>query len=248
MNGNNDGWKYELHIDLAVARDEAGLPYEDLVWSRMHTNTVADPSLAALSFEQKLSLDGPAKYLAIPDLKSVQPPLVGPITDMLTFYSDVFLAHQLMRHSQGHAFFAYGKPKSWADGHRVLLGQDSLDYDVTLKDEQEDTHSAVLVVRHVPPRVPQIALPAPWMQAIAGSPANNWVQVTHTDEGYLAQVGRETFEVHLTLDTEDGKILSSTLENPLEASQRLCQDASLSICGPETPFYTKREVSLRLLP
>jgi hypothetical protein len=43
-------------------------------------------SPASLSFRQTLSLD-PAIQPSIPNLSQVQPFLIGPITDMLTFYS-----------------------------------------------------------------------------------------------------------------------------------------------------------------
>src|SRR5205823_14093181 len=88
---------------------------------------------SAAEFRQRLSLDT-GFTLAVPDLRQAPPMLIGPITDLLTFYSDLQLALRKNLISPGdHAYVEFGKPSSWADGTRVLLGEDSIDFDLTLK-------------------------------------------------------------------------------------------------------------------
>jgi hypothetical protein len=123
-------------------------------------------------------------------------------------------------------------PASWADGARVVLGEDSIDFDKTLSRADESAGTVTLLVRHVPPKEPQIKLPAEWMREPASDTPNNWVNVVKQADGYLAQVGKETFDVMTTLSLVDGRILSGTIDNLVVAHERDCGDAALKICGP----------------
>ena len=105
----------------------------------------------------------------------------------------------------------------------------------------------MLLIRHVPPKHPQVEMPAPWMQTPIGDAANNWVQVEKSTNGYTAQVGYEVFDVRITLDTFDGKIRSAQLHNPVIAISRECSDAALSKCSAPTPEKILRDVTLRSL-
>ncbi len=173
--------------------------------------------------------------------------LIGPITDMLTIYSDLFLAKQLKLTRIGqHTYFQYGKPNSWADGKHVLIGQDSIDFDLRLLNENTLQHTATLSIRHVPPQHSQVHLPAKWMKAPVGNGTNNWIQVEKSGDKYLAQVGEEGFEVRIKVDTRDGKILSAQLHNTVISVTRECEDAALSKCGAPEPNNILREVSLAL--
>ncbi len=84
-------------------------------------------------------------------------------------------------------------------------------------------------------------------KCIAGGP-NNWVQVERTDSGYLAQVGQETFDVTLKVDTTDGKILSARMHNPVVTIRRTCGDAELAQCGAQVPQTITRDIELQLVP
>jgi hypothetical protein len=247
MTGSNRGWEYQIQANDWVKQDEEGTFYEEIGWSNLRSNAPMTLSPSSLSFRQVLSLAPTSKYLAIPLLLStVQPFLIGPITDMLTFYSDIFLARKMKLTQVGqHAYFEYGKPNSWADGQRVLLGQDSVDFDLTLLSSNAQDHTAVLLIRHVPPKHPQMELPAPWMQTPIGDAANNWVQVEKSTNGYTAQVGYEVFDVRITLDTFRGKIRSAQLHNPVVAISRECSDAALYECSAPTPEKILRDVTLR---
>jgi hypothetical protein len=62
--------------------------------------------------------------------------LIGPITDLLTFYSDLWLADRMgkLSHAGDHFYQNHGTPASWADGNIVVIGETSIDFDVTLAD------------------------------------------------------------------------------------------------------------------
>jgi hypothetical protein len=54
------------------------------------------------------------------------------LLDPSKLYS-VFLTKQLkLSHVAQRAYFEHGTPTSWADGERILLGEDSIDFDLTL--------------------------------------------------------------------------------------------------------------------
>lgn len=249
MKGSNHGWEYEIQASDLVKKDASGVFYDEIGWSNLKSNAPMELSPASLAFRQTLSLTS-ATYLTVPDLSKVQPFVIGPITDLLTFYSDLFLANQLKLNQVGqHIYFEHGKPNSWADGTRVLVGQDAIDFDLTLLEADASRHTATILVKHVPPKHPQVQLTAKWMEAPVGEAANNWVQVTKASDGkYVAEVGEEVFEDRLVIDTNDGKIISAQLHNPVTSIQRECEDASLSKCGAPKPNNILREVSLVLRP
>jgi hypothetical protein len=249
MDGSNQGWKYQFRATDTIKQDPEGAFFDQISWSDLHSNAAMTLSPASLAFRQDLSLNGTGKHLAIPNLNEVQSFLIGPITDTLTFYSDLLLAKRnyLTRVGQ-HLYVEYGKPNSWADGHSVLIGQDSIDFDLTLVDINTEQHTATLLIRHVPPRQPHIDLRADWMKTPVSDTPNNWVQISRSGDKYVAQVGKETFDVRISVDTRDGKILTAHLDNPVATVSRECDDAALEKCGSPSPQEIHREVDLRLLP
>jgi hypothetical protein len=241
MKGSNRGWEYQIQADAVVKLDAEKVFYEEIGWSNLRSNAPMTLSPGSLAFRQNLSM-ADSKYLGVPDLSKVQPFVIGPITDLLTFYADVFLAHNLgLKHAGQHEYFARGTPNSWADGQYVIVGQDSIDFDVTL------TAPDQLLVRHVSPPHPQVKLPAEWMKAPVGKAENNWVEVQKSSDKFLAQVGEETFEVHIKLDPSDGKIISADLHNPVVFVSRECVDAALANCGAPKPESLTRDVSIHLI-
>ena len=86
------------------------------------------------------------------------------------------------------------------------------------------------------------------MQRPVADAPNNWVQVSHEGDEYVAEVGKETFDVELCVDTRDGTLISVKMHNPVTAVKRVCQDPALAHCGPAVPAPLLREVSLQLLP
>ena len=250
MQGANDAWQYSIDATGVVKKDPSGAFFEEFRWSDMRSNDKPEAlSGASLDFKQQLSLD-PRRNPTMPNLSQVDAKIIGPVTDMMTFYVDLWLAIKTgqLTHEGDHFYFKQGAPNSWADGTYVVFGQDSIDFDMTLKTLNETDHTAVLVVRHVPPEKPQIQIPAAWMQAPVADTANNWVQVTKLPGGkFNAAIGKETFDVEIKLSLVDGKILSGTLDNPIQAIQRECEDQALATCGEPTPLKISRKIEISLV-
>jgi hypothetical protein len=251
MKGDNDGWSYEVQASAVVKKNEDGHFVEEYAWSDFKSNAPMSLSPASLNFRQTLSLD-PAIQPSIPDLSQVQPFLIGPITDLLTFYSDLWLAirQSTLAHAGDHAYVKFGGPSSWADGTYVILGEDSIDFDLTLKELNASTQVATLRVRHVPPPQPKVRLPAPWMQTPVADTPNNWIDVKGKNAAgkYIAQVGKETFDVEIKISMKDGRILSATLENLVNVRQRECSDAAFVDCGAPSDHQIHRQIDLQLVP
>jgi hypothetical protein len=147
-----------------------------------------------------------------------------------------------------HFYFKRGTPNSWADGNYVLLGQDSIDFDFTLKDVDAASKIVTILIKHVPPEEPEVQLPAVWMKKAVADTPNNWVQVQKTRDGkYLGAVGKETFDVEMKLSLLDGRILSGTINNLLETVERECADAALNVCGDPKPHPIKRQIEISLV-
>ncbi len=250
MKGNNDGWTYEVQASGIVKKNADGHFVEEYGWSDFRSNASMTLSTASLDFRQTLSLD-PALPPSIPNLSQVQPFLIGPITDMLTFYADLWMASKQsgLTRAGDHAYVKLGTPASWADGNYVIVGEDSIDFDITLKELDTTNHVATLLVRHVPPAQPQVKLPVAWMQAPVADTPNNWIDVKKNPDGkYVAEVGKETFDVEIKITLTDGRILSATVDNLVKARKRECSDAALLDCGPASDHAIRRQIELRLLP
>lgn len=250
MKAMNDGRRYEVQASAVVKKDEKGVFIEEFAWSNVISNG-AQVSLppASAEFRQVLSLD-PRKLPGVPKLAGVHPILIGPITDLLTFYADVWLAAQVgnLRKVGDHKYQTYGTPSSWADGNRVVLGEDSIDFDMTLQAIDETHHTATLLVRHVPPDKSKVKLPAAWMQEPVAGTSNNWVEVMRDSGKYIAAVGQETFDVHIVVSLLDGKIVAGTIENPVKAVERDCKDEALTNCGDPRPREIMRRIEIALAP
>jgi hypothetical protein len=240
--------RYEAYVTGKVTKLKTSPNFiEDLHWSSLKVNGQPFPlSPASQQFREPLSL-APTYKLSIPDLSKVQPILIGPITDLLTFYADVQLAMRQTNLTRpgDHVYVKHGLPNSWADGTYTLIGQDSIDFDLTLLSIDPTTHIATVVVRHVPPAQPQIKLSAPWMRDPVGDTRNNWVQVQRASDGkYAAAIGQESFEANIQLDLPTGRILSATLDNPVEVLERSCDDATLTVCAAAKRYRIRRQITL----
>ncbi len=250
MKGSNEGWEYQIQASGVVKKDATGHMVEEYAWSDFKSNAPMTLNDVSLNFRQKLSLS-PDSHPSVPDLSQVQPFLIGPITDMLTFYADLWLAMQQVNfdHAGDHAYVKFGTTASWADGNYVVLGEDSIDFDLTLKDVDSAKQLATLLVRHVPPKEPAVKLPVEWMRVPVSDTPNNWVEAKKNNAGkYDVEVGKETFDVEIKVNLADGKILSATLHNPVEAIKKECSDGAFSSCGDATPHHILRQIELRLVP
>lgn len=246
--GKEGAARYEVRAAGEVKRDSAGVLYEELAWSDLSVNgsRVALPR-ASRRFRERLSLS-PSYRLAIPDLRRLHPGLVGPVVDLLTFYADVQIAAREPGLAQqgNHVYVNDGNPNSWADGSRVIVGEDAIDFDLTLSDAGYEDSVATLVVRHVPPARPAITLAAPWMRVPVGGTPNNWVQVARGDSGgYVASVGNETFVASIRLNLRDGSVLSAELDNRVDVLERSCRDSLLTLCRDPVRYQIRRRIEIR---
>ena len=248
MKAVNENWHYEIDANAAVKKDASGRFFEEYQWTHMMSG--GQPvSLAPSSadYRQKLSLD-PEQSPSAPNLTNVDPKLIGPITDMMTFYADLWLANKLgvLKKAGDHFYFRNPMPpSSWADGIRVLVGEDAIDFDMTLKTMDAAAGTALLEVKHVPPKNSGLPLNAAWMKEPVGTGANNWVQIVRNAQSkYEAGVGVETFNVDLTVSTADGHIVRATMENPVSTIERVCEDEALTTCGPAKRHEILRKIEL----
>ena len=249
ITATNEDWHYTAEASGTANKTASGSYIEDFRWTGMTSNgqpiTLA-PAMA--QFRQPLSLD-PNWTPSMPDLSKVDPKMVGPITDLMTFYVDLWLMNKIgvLQHPGDHFLVPNPQTSSWADGTQVLVGKDHVDFDLNLQSIDPVKQTAVVVVHHVPPSHPNLQLPAEWMQVPVADTANNWVEVTKTKDGkYEAGVGKETFDVTITISTADGKILSANMENSVVMSGRECDDAALTRCGVAQPHTIHRHIEIAL--
>jgi hypothetical protein len=249
MTATNDDWHYTADATAMVKKTDHGSSIEEFRWTGMTSN--GQPytlTPAMVQFRQPLSLD-PNWMPSMPDLTKVDPKTIGPITDLMTFYVDLWLMNKIgiFQHPGDHFLVPNPQPSSWADGTRVLIGKSAIDFDLNLQSIDQAKQTAVVVVHHVPPTHPNMQFPADWMQVPVVDTANNWVEVTKTKEGkYGAGAGKETFDVTILVSTADGRILSATMDNPVVTSYRECDDAALTKCGVAQPHTIHRHIEIVL--
>lgn len=240
--GKTETETYEVDVNGTVKKDAAGNFYEEYQWTNLVLNGKRVPLPATSeNYRQELSLD-PKFELPAP---KIDPMLVGPILDLLTFYADLRLATQSgnLARPGDHFYIKYGKPASWANG-AVILGEDSVDFDITLKEIDSARQMATVVVRHVSPAKPEIKIPADWMRASITNGPNNWVQVTKAGDKYIAVAGVETFDCEIKVSLSDGKILSAKMDNPVQVMERECADKTLADCGPPVCYEIHRQIEI----
>lgn len=251
MTGDNDGWTYAVDAQSLVKKDAAGAYHEDISWSGL----VSDGKPMSLSpamadYRQQLSLD-PSLPPSPPDLRAVDPNMIGPVTDMMTFYVDLWLAAKFnsLKAPGDHFTFSNPMTASWADGTFVLTGQDAIDFDMTLKSVDTANQVAVLLVRHLPPQQPRISFPAAWMEKPVADTANNWVEVRKLEDGtYRAAAGKEYFDVEITVSLVDGRIERATMDNPVQTVERTCTDVALTQCSDQKVKTIVRKIELTRQP
>jgi hypothetical protein len=251
MTAVNEAWHYTIQADGIVKKDATGAYYEEYRWSNMQSGgQPMQLSAETAAFRQRLSLD-PNQNPSGPDLTKVDPRMIGPITDFMTFYVDMWLANKVgqLKKVGDHFYFRNPMPaSSWADGTHVLIGESAIDFDMTLKTVDAAAGTAVLVVKHVPPEKSAVKLPAAWMQTPVGDLPNNWVGVQKEQDGrYTASVGEENVNVEIKVSLADGKILSATMDNPVKTIERTCEDLALTKCGEAKPHDILRKVEIVLV-
>jgi hypothetical protein len=253
MKGSNRGRTgttvYEADATGVVKKNAAGKFVEEYAWSNLVVNgSPVALSPAAVAFRQQLSLD---EFSGVPDLSQVVP-LIGPITDTLTFYVDLLLATRQgsLAKPGDHFVFKSGTANSWADGNYVITGEDSIDFDITLAAVDPAAKVATVVVRHVVPAEPHIKISADWMKPSVADTPNNWTEIhrnfaSQSDaDKYVAAIGKETFDVELKVSLVDGKIISGKINNPVEVLERNCSDLTLTVCSAPVRYQILRQIEI----
>src|SRR5262245_39995043 len=113
-----------------VKRDQSGRFVEEFQCGDVVRNgTPLTLPASSQGFRQLISLD-PEVVPKLPDFSAIHPSLIGPSSDFMNFYADVWLAmHQAgLRQVGDRVTVAHGGPNSWADGTRVILGEDAIDF------------------------------------------------------------------------------------------------------------------------
>lgn len=82
------------------------------------------------------------------------------------------------------------------------------------------------------------------MHQPVGDTSNNWVQLMKAADGYVASVGKEIIYVRITVSLANGRILSATMDNPVQVLERTCKDAALMDCGEATRYDIRRQIEL----
>lgn len=245
-----------IDIDGVVKKDPAGKFYEELAWNNYTVNEKPVAlSPAAQAFRQQLTLPliaEPADFMkivmAINSLGRLDPVLLPPVADLSTFYVDLMLLSHLGAQAKAgdHRFISMGgQANSWADGVRLVIAEDAVDFDCTVQQIDQAAKTANLLIKHVPPAKFSIKSPADWMRTKVADTENNWVEVKKNDNGtYTASVGKETFDVEIKVSLTDGKILSVVMSNPIEALERVCPDSSLANPGEPVRYQLHRLVEI----
>ena len=244
--------RYAAEARSRVLQEEDGVFVEEIQWTSLEVDgTKIELDEASLNFRQYVSLD-PGYQMTPPNFIGVNPMLIGPIFDLMTFYVDLHPdLHQNSLVNAGDAVHVpHGRPNSWADGMRVIVGEDCIDFELEL--ESVGPEQATLRVRHVPPQELGVRLPADWMRAAESETPSNWVQVQSDSSNdpprFVAAVGEESFDVLIRIERPSGRIVSAVMDNPVEGIQRTCTDESLMDCGQPAPFRIHRRVELRARP
>lgn len=248
MNATNDNSHYTADASCVTKKNTGGY-VEECRWTGLTRNgqpVTLMPERA--QFRELVSLD-PGWMPSAPDPAKADPRLQGPILDFFTFYVDLWLANRIgaLQHPGDHFYMPMPQVGSWGDDAHVLIGKDQVDFDLNLQSLDPAKQVAMVVVHHVPPAHPNLDFPAAWMQTPVANAPNNWVEVTKLQDGkYQAGAGKETFDDSITLSTEDGRILSATMDNRIVTSSRVCDDAALTKCGEAQPHTIHRFIEITL--
>jgi len=245
MKGSENETTYEVRMTATTAKRTDGQFFESLAWSDMKIDgQPRSLTAAAQQFRLAVTTEG-AMPFAPPDLSKAEG-LIAPVTDAMTFYADLFIAKRQSALKLPGDRTTYHNPTvaSWADGRSVLIGEDHVEFEISVGDLDGASGVGVLLIKHVPPVTPQVRLNAEWMRVPVADTANNWVMVSKSRNGYTVSVGNETFDVELRVAIADGRLLSATLDNPVTAITRECTDQALMQCGPARPSPVIRRVSM----
>lgn len=203
-----------------------------------------DMTAAARSFPAyDLSLDPrAADGLTVPDTSAV-PGLVGPVTDLTTFYVPLSAQAGIgALHRPGQSETAPTLLSGNFASAAMPVGQDLLQLTTTLTSLTR--RQATLTSDFVPPPAGGLTVTAPFMDSpVCGTTPNNFEEVQQSGTAFLALWGCEQFTATTVADRASGRIVSASLSNPLQLSAMECQDAALTQCTDIGPVTLQRTVT-----
>jgi hypothetical protein len=244
-------YAYAATARATVKRDPSGKFIEEFQWGDLVSNGAPFTLPAASQSVRQVLWLRPDAVPTLPDFATIHPRLIGAAADLMNFYVDVWLAMQqpMLRQAGDRVSVPHGGPNSWADGTQVILGEDAIDFVLSIEGIDRAKNTITLVVNHVPPDRTYVRTPVAWMRDPLGTRPNNWIQVTKaSDMRFVASVGVETFDVRVVVNLATGKILSAEMDNPVQVLERECSDPTLTICGEPVRYQIVRQVAISEVP
>ncbi len=152
MRGENNGSTYAVRLRSLVSRGSDGRLGEEQAFSDIgpEGQERALPSGGG-DFRVRVTMKKGGAPFVMPDLSTARG-LVAPVLDLLTFYSDLFLAINVgnLREAGDRVHVPNPTAASWADGTSVLVGEDAVDFEIQLRALDRTAGVATLAVGHVP--------------------------------------------------------------------------------------------------
>ena len=82
-------------------------------------------------------------------------------------------------------------------------------------------------------------------EAGGGRYSQQLVEIRQAEPGkFSAQIGKEIFVATIKLSLTDGRIVSATLNNPVEVLRRECSDPTLTTCSEPERFQILRQIEI----
>lgn len=179
----------------------------------------------------------------LPDLGTIDPRLVEPVTDVITFFVAVSSGAGIANVQRAGDRYALPTPVvgRWAHGKETPVGEDCIAVSIMLREITSET--ATYVTAFEPPTERCLTPALPVMEAPIGQGPNNFQQVMVSAVDRAAMWGREQFVVTTVVRRSDGTILEATMDNQLVLRTRLgCADETLQRCQMEVPMRLQRKL------
>jgi hypothetical protein len=224
-------------------RMDADVPYERIRWVSLKDGDT-DESEAARRVpptEFSLARRGSLQFTKPTD----NPKMLGPVTDLYTFYFAVSPLAGIENVSQDGEEYVRPEPITgdWSDGKDYLVGQSHVEVRMRLVKAGPDrvTYQTAFVPTH------GLRTETAWMSApvCAGQP-NNFQMIRRQGDGYVAVWGCEEFKVETEVGARTGRILSAHMDDRLTWKLMYCTDRELTKCSPLPDRKQHRLVDLSL--
>lgn len=252
VKGQVSNYSYTENEDGAVTTAEArlrsyihgGIGGEQVKWFEL-TSAGQNMNAQARAFPPyDLSLDPrDPDGLALPNTQTAGD-LLGPITDLGTFYVDLSIPVGIDNLHQPGQSYTDPTPLSGNFASATSpVGQDLIQLTTTLT--SLNATQATFTSTYVPPPQGGLTLTQPFMDSpVCGSTPNNFELVQQQGTGYQALWGCENFTVTTVVNRPSGQIVSAQITNPLQLDEVTCTDEALTDCQAPVPLTIPRTAQL----